>query len=462
MYGFHIEKGQSSSYSKQLQNQIRDAIITGRLVAGDRLPPTRKLALELEIARNSVIEAYEQLIAEGYLESSTGSGTFISDIGNTSATHYNTSTYTDFQEDIQEDVISFNAGSPDESSFPKNLWAKVIKKAVIEDSSSYSYAGTELLRKEICSYVYRSKGIVCDYKQIVIVNGASGGLDIIAKAFLNQGNHIAIEDPCIDFVNELFKNHNYQIHPVPVDSQGIITEKLYELDKVNLIYTVPSHQFPIGGVLPAKRRLLLLSYAVEKNAYVIEDDYDSEFRYKGEALQALRNLNPERVIYVGSFSKIFSPDIRLGYLILPFQLCPLITEQMKRSNLWTNTAIQLAMAELLSQKYMDRHTYRMKKIYEEKRLYLMKKLYEEFGDRISISGEYAGLHFLVSFDKNIENEELQRIKSLGVEVDYVEDYALIKEKHKNMLVLGYGNLSFSQMDVGVFLLRQAIYPEINS
>jgi GntR family transcriptional regulator/MocR family aminotransferase len=458
MYGFHIEKEQTYSNSKQLQNQIREAIITGRLKAGDQLPPTRKLSLELKIARNSVIESYEQLIAEGYLESIEGSGTYIADIGNPSAIHYNTSTYTDLPENKPEDVISFNAGCPDELSFPKNLWAKVIRNAVIDDTSVFSYTGTTLLQKEICSYVFRCKGIVCDYRQIVIVNGASGGLDIIAKALVDQSNQIAMEDPCIHFVHEIFAKHNYKIHPVPVDNQGIIMDKLYELNNINLIYTVPSHQFPIGGVMPAKRRLSLLSYAVEKNAYVIEDDYDSEYRYKGEALQALRNLNPERVIFVGSFSKIFSPYLRLGYLILPFQLCPIITDQIERSNLWTNTAIQLAMAELLNRKYIDRHTYRMKKIYEEKRIYLMKKLYEEFGDRIIISGEYAGLHFLVTFDKNLGDDEIKRMETLGVEADFVEDYALIKKNHENMLVIGYGNLSFSQMDAGTSRLKQAIYP----
>lgn len=462
MYGFHIEREQSFSISKQLQKQIRDAVITGRLVAGDQLPPTRKLSLELKIARNSVIEAYEQLIAEGYLESITGSGTYVADIGNPSAINYSTGTYTELQENRRDDIISFNSGCPDELSFPKNLWANTVKNAVIEAPSDFSYAGTTFLQKEICSYVFRSKGIVCDYRQIVIVSGASGGLDIIAKALMNHSNQIAIEDPCIYFVHEIFAKHNYTIHAVPVDNQGIITDKLYELENVNLIYTVPSHQFPIGGVLPAKRRLLLLSYAVEKNTYVIEDDYDSEFRYKGEALQALHNLNPERVIFVGSFSKIFSPYIRLGYLILPFQLCPAIVNQIEHSNLWTNTAIQLAMAELLNRKYIDRHTYRMKKIYEEKRIYLMKKFYEVFGDRISISGEFAGLHFLVSFDKRIGDEEVQRMKSLGVEADLVEDYALIKKNHENMLVIGYGNLSFSQMDVGVHRLKQAIYPDTDS
>ncbi len=459
MYGFHIEKDQTVSNAKQLQIQIREAIITGKLVAGEQLPPTRKLSLGLNIARNSVIEAYEQLIAEGYLESRTGSGTYIADIGNTSSIYYHTSTYADLRENKQTDVISFNAGSPDELSFPRNLWGKVIKNAIIDDSSFFSFTGSTLLQKEICSYVFRTKGVVCDYRQIVIVNGASGGLDIIAKAFVDHGNHIAMEDPCIHFAHEIFAKHKYTIHPVPVDNQGMITDKLNELENVDLIYTVPSHQFPIGGVMPAKRRLSLLSYALKKNAYLIEDDYDSEFRYSGDALQALHNLNPDRVIYVGSFSKIFSPYLRLGYLILPFQLCSMITDQIERSNQWVNTATQLAMAELLSKKYIDRHTYRMKKIYEEKRIYLMNKFYEVFANRISISGEYAGLHFLVSFDKNIGNEDLQRMTSLGVEADFVEDYALIKKNHENMLVIGYGNLSFSQMDIGVYRLKQALYPD---
>ncbi len=233
-------------------------------------------------------------------------------------------------------------------------------------------------------------------------------------------------------------------------------ENLKKVPAADLIYVAPSHQYPIGGILPAARRISLLQYADEKDAYVIEDDYDSEFRYKGETLQALRNLAPERVIYIGSFSKIFSPSLRIGYMIPPYPLCGPIINQMELSNDWVNTTLQLALAEFINQKHLDKHIYQMKKIYENKRKRLMQCITDAFGNTVKISGENAGLHLLAGFPREFTEKDKEAVAREGLDMDFVEDYSIIKGNYKKELVLGYGELSYAQMEEGIRRLKKAL------
>jgi GntR family transcriptional regulator/MocR family aminotransferase len=459
MFGFEIDRTSVQSNALQLENQIRDAILRGELKAGDSLPPTRVVAKDLQIARNTVIQVYEQLIAEGYLIGKGGAGTYVAEIGKLPLQKL-LPYHLKKEAPKKQDRIVFDAGSPDIGAFPRIAWAKLLKEACLEaeeDAFVYHYySGYPKLKQALCDYVYRMKGIRCEEEQIIIVPGAAGGLELLAKIFERKKNRIAIEDPCIHFVKKIFSDHKYELCPIKVDRQGMDMESLYRLDAVNLIYVVPSHQYPLGGVFPAPRRISLLQYACEKNAYIIEDDYDSEFRYKGEALQALRNLNQECVIYIGSFSKIFSPALRMGYMILPAHLCEPAAYELQESNLWVNPIEQHAMAEFMNQKLMDRHIYKMRKLYEHKRLHLIHCLEEAFGDSISISGEYAGLHLLVSFGRELTETDYRNIDEQDVEVDYVEDYALVKGRYTNQIVLGYGGLSLAQITEGVQRLKKAL------
>ena len=465
MFGFQIDPTCPLSNGKQLEKQIRTAILKGNLAAGEQLPPTRSLARELQIARNTVIQVYEQLIAEGYLISREGAGTFVAELGKlpkpktTSATLQKEKLKT-ASEAIRRDVISFDAGGIDHNSFPRTQFAKLMRDAFyVEDENTFSYAyytGHPRLKKAIRSYLYRMKGIECNEEQIIVTAGTAGGMEILAKLFERKGNRIILEDPCISFVKKIFTDHNYGLCPVEVDGQGMKVEMLYRMESADLIYVVPSHQFPLGGVLPASRRIALLQYASEQNAYILEDDYDSEFRYKGEALQALHNLDPDRVIYLGSFSKIFAPSLRLGYMILPEHLCEQVEEQISSTNLWAGPFEQVALAEFLEQKLMDKHIYKMRKLYEAKRKQLILGLINTFGSQITISGEDAGLHLLVTFYRELTQEDRQSFTEQGVEVDEVEEYATVKGKHGNRIVLGYGGLTLPQIEEGVRRLKRAL------
>ncbi len=459
MYGFEINRDLSMPIAKQMEHQIRTAILGGKLVAGDRLLPTRNAARDLGIARNTVIHVYEQLSAEGYLVSREGSGIYVADIGKLPQPKLLPKA--PVRKTMKDkDVIAFDAGTPDIGAFPRNQWAKLLKKACQEaenDSFTYGdFAGELRLRRAISSYLYRMKGILCSEEQVIIIPGAAGGIEILAKVFKQKKGRIAVEDPCIHFVKSIFGEHNYELCPVEVDGQGMMVEKLQDYEDIDLIYTVPSHQFPLGGVLPAMRRIALLRYANEQNAYVIEDDYDSEFRYRGEVLQAMCSLDQERVIYLGCFSKIFAPSLRMGYMILPGHLCEPVIRRMQQSNLWAGGVEQLAMAEFLEQRLMDKHIYRMRKLYEHKRRHLIRCLMEAFGNQIEISGEWAGMHLLVSIDHDLTEQKLQIMEEQGVEIDCVEDYAIIKGRNRNRIVLGYGGLTLAQIEEGIRRIKNAL------
>jgi GntR family transcriptional regulator/MocR family aminotransferase len=220
---------------------------------------------------------------------------------------------------------------------------------------------------------------------------------------------------------------------------------------------VPSHQFPLGGVLPIQRRLQLLRYAGGKGALVIEDDYDSEFRYRGEPVQSLRHLAPDLVVSLGSFSKILAPGLRLGFMIVPDRLRERVCRLKEDLNMRTPPLEQLALARFIADRALDRHVFKMKRIYQRKRACLIEALGRAFGDRVRIRGDDAGLHLLLEFvDRSFRQADLERLAERGVKVEWVEDYACRKGLHRNRLVLGYGGLQTDRIRAGVLRLKAAI------
>lgn len=459
--GITLDKSNSGTLCTNLIEIIRQKILNGELKNGEKLPSTRMLAKNLQIARNTVINAYEQLIAEGYLESQNGSGTYVKLLSDFKLPKKQTKN--DIHERVihgfPKDTIIFDTGTPDNTMFPAVAWAKALKKACQSASvRAFGYSnvsGNSNLKDALCRYLYRSKGIKCHQKNIFITSGTSGGISLISDIFKLDYRKIAVEDPCIDFVKYIFLSRGYTTYSVPVDEQGMITSELKNhcLETPSLIYTVPSHQFPTGAILSASRRLELLKYAVNTGAYMIEDDYDSEFNYDTKPVQPLYNLDSEHTIYIGTFSKIFSPAIRLGYMILPDNLIPEVEKIAEQQNIRTEILTQLAMAEYINQKMLDRHIYKMKKIYAAKRKHMISCINKYFNDKAIISGENAGLHLLVSFTKNFSLED---ILQNGVSVECAEYYSTNKSIYKNKLILGYGNLDFNQIEHGIERLAKAL------
>lgn len=462
MFGLTIDRNLGASITSQLIRQIRDAILCGRIEAGMKMPPTRSLAQGLGVSRNTVVQVYEQLLAEGYLNGITGSGTFAADLGSLPK-------ITKQGEDVSHEsnapvknggAIAFYAGNPDVSAFPRTIWEKALKEAcTYADDEAFGYGdptGHPALKQAISSYLYRARGIYCDSERIFIVPGTAIGMETVAQLLYREGCAAALEDPCLIFARKAIRKGGFDIIPVEADALGMRTGLLREYSNIRLIYVAPSHQYPLGGVLPIARRLLLLEYAQAHDAYIIEDDYDSEFRYHGEPIQSLWNLDDERVIYLGSFSNVFSPSLRMAYIITPGHLKHDMAELLNDLNVWVGAIEQIALARIMENKQFDRHIYRMKRLYDSKRRVLIGCLKEAFGSRIEISGEAAGLHMLVSFDRDITGEDINAFADNGVEADYAEDYAMVKGRFRNRLVLGYGNLDMADIREGVSRLKRSL------
>jgi GntR family transcriptional regulator/MocR family aminotransferase len=464
IFGLQIKKDSPLSLVNQLTNQLRETILSGRLQSGVQLPPTRLLAKEIGVARNVVIQAYEQLLAEGYLESRVGSGTFVAHLALQDLYRPATkpvSSSMSKPSSGQRPLIDFNSGSPDLSLFPHQAWAKIIREISLDASADlWNYGkieGEESLRRSVAEYLFRTKGLECSFEQIIITSGIVQGADLTAHLLFKPGCAIVEEDPCDCFTRHIFRHNGYRILPVPVDRDGLCTASLPNDPDVQLIYVVPSHQFPIGGILPIQRRLDLIAYAREKNAYIIEDDYDSEFRFGGEPIQPLQKLAPDRVIYMGTFSKTFSPGIRLGFMLVPEALLASICQLKGEFNMLTPPLIQLAMARFIESKAFDRHIFKMKRVYEKKRKQIISLLQDAFGENIQISGASAGLHLLLEFQNRlISATDMAHLKEAGVLADRVEDYCLYKGQHQNQLVLGYGGLAPEAIQAGVEILKAVL------
>lgn len=464
MYGLRVDRTRERSASQQLTQQLREAIHHQHIKGGEKLPPTRQLAKELGVARNVIIQVYEQLLAEGYLESRVGAGTFVTNLPNA----YRLQNKTNKPSNVTSEVtnlslksrIAFRVGHPDPASFPKRLWAKLLKEVCLDaPDEAFAYGpveGEARLRRAIADYLFRTKNILCRAEQIIILSGTTQGVDLIAKFFRHTPG-VCVEDPGDGFTPAIFTSHGLTTYPISVDGQGMRIEALESVGTMGLVYIVPSHQFPLGGVLPIQRRLSLVNFAEEHNVYIIEDDYDSEFRYQGEPIPSLRSLAPNRVIYLGTFSKTLSPALRLSFAIIPDALNEEFLTLKERLNMRNPIMEQLAMASFLETKAMDRHVYKMKRIYSERRKLLIETLQEFFGKEIKITGENAGMHLVVDFPEYILGPPVyQAFREHGVEVEGVEEYTVCKGSHQNQLVFGYGALKNEQIIEGVHRIHQAM------
>lgn len=457
-----IDPNNGLSLTRQLYLQLKERILNGSLIPGEKLPSTRSLACELSISRNTVMEAYDQLIAEGYLEGHHGSGTVVStqipkQFKITKHTSSNSSS-----KDNREYVVDFRSGVPDLEHFPRKEWAKLYHDLCYQlPASSYRYnspAGVYELRKAISLYLYRTRGIDCSPEQIMIVSGSTQGLSLTAKLLYQKNREVIVEDPIHTGLMRVITSLGYHITGVPVDNQGMQTDLLTPSDQIAFIYTTPSHQYPMGGILPLQRRIALIDYATDHNCYIIEDDYDSEFRFEGQPINSLYELKPDRVIYIGSFSKILAPAIRLGFLLLPQELINEFKTLKQYSDVHTEAISQYVLAGYMESGGLERHIWKMKKLYHKKREHLLLELKEHFDEKYDITGQAAGLHMVVQFQHVTFTEELlERIQAARIKIYPVAEYSINhKSEHQNEIIMGYAHLTFDEITKGVRMLKEVI------
>jgi len=447
--------------NKQVYQQIREKILNGTLQGGERLASTRKLCSELSVSRNVILEAYDQLIAEGFIVSYRGSGTFVAD--GALLTQSNKVVLKNRTEEKKEEMkIDFRSGIPALSLFPRKTWAKLSHR--IWNDTNPTLFGYDLpegryeLRDVLANYLLRTRGVECHPEQIVITSGATQALTIIVRLLLSANDIAIMEDPITNDIQTIFTSSGASIYAIPVDQSGMRTSLLPHNQQPKFVFITPSHQFPLGGTLPIQRRIQLINYARQKQCYLVEDDYDSEFRYEGPPVSSLQGLDPNRVLYVGSFSKILSPALRIGYLVLPIDLVEKCRQLKWFSDLHTPSVEQLILAHFIKEGYLERHIAKMKKYYKNNRDFLIDCLHTTFSNRIKILGYSTGLHLVVEIQNiNFSRALLEKIEHFGVKVYPVEDHSISKGNHNNRIILGFGHLKKDEIQEGVTRLFQAVF-----
>jgi len=454
--------------TKQVYTLLRERIFQGRYEARSRLPSTRDLASELGVSRALIVEVYEQLIAEGYLEGRQGSGTYVLDLGGSKPAQVGfvksdpSAHMTAPRSASRPGGIDFRPSFPSLAHIPHKKWKEVALNVYDQArSSDFGYdedpAGNWLLRTNICQFLQHVKGIHCPPSQVIVTAGATQAIALLCQLLLKPGDTVAIEDPTAGFIHSLFASTGADIIPVPVDDHGLCVDKLPTQVQPKCVFVTPSHQFPFGSILSISRRIQLLDYARQTGCYIIEDDYDSEFRYAGMPVHALRELDSEQVIYVGTFSKNLYPALRLGYMVVPQALLESLLRLKRLTDMQCPTLPQLTLAQFIADRHLERHIAHMKRIYGKRRTHLIAALTEAFGSRVQISGDAAGLHLVakisgLKFDAHLSAQLERR----NISVYPAERYTLAKGKHEDSFIMGFGNVTESQITEGIKAISELL------
>ncbi|UKS27945.1 PLP-dependent aminotransferase family protein [Paenibacillus sp. HWE-109] len=449
--------------TKQIYSLLRERILQGIDTAGTRLPSTRDLAKELGVSRSLIVEVYEQLISEGYLEGRQGSGTYVTDLGKggqflctllnrtdeISTNRSNTNSY-------RFDGVDFRPSLPALEFVPRQNWKKsalyVYDNIHLLDFGYDDPAGNLDLRNHICSLLH-TKGINCLPTQVIITTGATQAISILCKLFLTSGDELVTEDPTGSFIYDIFASSGARIIPVPVDRFGLRIKDIPSHAKPKFIFVTPSHQFPFGSIMSIERRIQLLEYARQASCYVIEDDYDSDFRYNGMPVRALTELDSERVIYLGTFSKNLFPALRLGYMVVPWELVEPLIHLKHMTDFHCPTMPQIILARFMAERYLERHIYRMKRIYGKRRNRMIANLMQAFGSNVQISGDAAGLHLVADFPGyQFDTRLIALLEERKIRIYPAERFTIVKGRYEDRLIMGFGNVTEQQISNGIATL----------
>jgi len=467
---------------RQLYEGLRASILTGRLTPGQRLPSTRALASSLGISRATVTLGFAQLIGEGYVQTRRGSGTFVSaqlpselaraavrTAERGAAATPRLSLYGEslrgaagFESGVPGRSINFRDVRPAYDHFPMETWRKLLVRHCRAETALLDYtaepAGYRGLREALARYLGRSRGVKCCAGDVIIVSGFQQGLDLAVRALVDRGDRVLVEDPGYPVARKTFAAQGAQLAAVPVDDQGLIVDSLSSPAnrRAKLLYVTPSHQFPTGAVLPLARRLELLRWARATRTVVLEDDYDSAYRYGERQIPALQGLDQSAsVVHIGSFSKVMFPALRIGYVVAPKNLFDIFVRAKAYSDRQSPLLEQRALCDFIEEGHFERHLRRMRALYEARRTALLRALASQFEDPVQITGEPAGMHLFARFKTALENTQIvRRAERAGVFVAGAESFYL-NGGGKGEFMLSFAELDPETIDEGVRRLRAA-------
>lgn len=455
-----IDRNSDKPVNRQLYQVIREAILSHKVPGGLQLPSSRDLARELRMSRNTVTYAYEQLAAEGYVETRVGAGTFVADTvpdqipeaapGKEYIKQADKPGLSTRGAQLVEQAGAyrlqwgaFMPGVPDLTMFPNRAWSRLQNKywrRPRPDLLTYGHgSGYWPLREAIADYLHVVRSVNCTPEQVVITTGIHQSIDLATKLLAETGDRVWVEDPCYWGTRSVLRSLNLLPVPVAVDAEGIDLRNGDWRHPPRFIFVTPSHQYPLGPVMSLSRRRMLLEYAAVHNTWIMEDDYDSEFRYTSRPLAALQGMDThDRVLYLGSFSKTLFPGLRIGFLVVPQALAAAfatgLSELYRGGQLFT----QAVLADFIAEGHFTSHIRRMRVLYEERLRLLQQAIQHEFGDLLPTTGGDAGLHLVLGLPDNCDDTVVSRhAQSEGIIARPLSRYYMVPERMRRGLLLGY-------------------------
>ncbi|GAU76692.1 PLP-dependent aminotransferase family protein [Fusibacter sp. 3D3] len=462
MWQIILKRENEISLSRQLFYAMKDMILEGQIRSGEALPSSRGLAKDMSISRSTVNEAYDMLETEGYIVTHQGAPTRVKEglYLEKHQKHHEEALFPVITLADKPYKVDFKTGQPDVSLFPRYVWNQMMYKSFEQlsdkDLGYFGTAGYESLRVEISHWLFRKRGLSAKPQDIFITSGTTQALSILVTMLSKAGLPFAVEDPCHRGLLEVIENSGNSILGISVDQEGMKTA-LLEAHDFSAVYVTPSHQFPLGSILTAERRIELIRLARQKKFYIIEDDYDSEFRYVGASVTPLYSMDKEQVLYTGSFSKTLYPALRIGFVILPPKLHSEWMYLRKHLDVQNPIVEQAALAEFLNQRKLDKYIQQISRMYEKKRKALTTSIYECFGEQCSILGDETGLHLVLKIPgAHFDEFFIEKCQNAGIRVFPIEHYCISKGNHMDQLMLGYGHLKVEEIQKSVSRLYNLI------
>jgi GntR family transcriptional regulator / MocR family aminotransferase len=466
---------------QQLYDWFQRAIMDGRLRPGQRVPSTRSLAAELNISRMPVLTAYEQLYAEGYLETSVGAGTCVArsipeepfkpvSVGvATLPLRHRRRPSRRVEELMPKKTNSaprvagaFRTCDPALDQFPTKVWSALVARHARNPAFELTAYGDPMgylpLRDAIAGYLGTMRGMRCDASQIMVVSGSQQGLQITAHALLDRGDAVWLEEPGYLRARRTLLMAGLQPIPIPVDHEGLdVRAGVERRPEARAAYVTPSHQNPTGVTMSAARRMQLLNWAARTSAWIIEDDYDSEYRYSGRPIGSIRSLDADdRVIYIGTFSKVMSPSLRLGYLVIPHDLLGAFLYVRETMDIFSPTLLQAALTDFIREGHFARHIRRMRMLYMDRCRTLTEVLGAEMGDLVEIVSAEAGMHLTGLLPPGVNDREVsRRAARIGLQVSPLSA-CFMNPPSRGGLVLGFGAAGTVQIRNGIRSLAEIV------
>ena len=468
-----FDRSADTPYYHQIYQGLRDAILEGRLSRGQRLPSTRSLAGELGISRLPVLTAYDQLLHEGYLVGRVGAGTFVAP--SVPSRQERASTVPDLRSrpsqarqaqsstrtDRAQSLGPFRVGLPALDQFPQKAWSRLVSRHARQlPAELMAYGGPRghlPLRAAVAAYLRAARDVRCEPSQVLIVGGSQMALQLCAAVLLGANDVACVENPGYPGAWKALAATGGTIRSVPLDGGGLVVRALERRRRARLVYVTPSHQYPLGMAMAASRRLELLEWARRNDAWIVEDDYDSEYRFASRPLGALQGMDGSgRVIYIGTFSKVLFPALRLGYLVVPQPLLARFLDARDALDLFSPTLYQSALTDFIAQGHFARHVRRMRSTYQNRRDALVGAIHRTLGHRLEIVNTDAGMHLSTWFQPGIDDVTVVRRAADRGLYPIALSTCFVDSDTRSGLVLGFGGSTEAQIDRAVGALARII------